>query len=277
MPGTDSGPAGESARPGLPALPELRALADIPDLPTLEPVSRRPPPGGARRVWMASTVVSVHDETSRMKVFRLRLPEAHPHVPGQHVSIRLMAPDGYTAKRSYSICSAPGDGTEIEILVDRLEDGEVSVHLHDALQVGDELDVRAPMGGWFVWKGQQPALLVGGGSGIAPLVAMLRYSRLASTAPVHLVASVRTLADLPFRAELESSEEVTIVLTREAPDDWPIPAGRLSDTVLKPLIRAGATAYVCGSHGFAERASQLLVGLGQPADAVRVERYGATS
>jgi ferredoxin-NADP reductase len=278
MPGTDPDPAAESAPgPGLPVLPELRALADIPDLPTLEAVSRRPPFGGARRVWMAATVVSVHDETPRMKVFRLRLPEAHPHVPGQHVSIRLVAPDGYTAKRSYSICSAPGDGTEIEILVDRLEDGEVSVHLHDVLQVGDELDVRAPMGGWFVWKGQQPALLIGGGSGIAPLVAMLRYSRLTSTAPVHLVASVRTLTDLPFRPELEGAEEVTVVLTREAPEDWPIPAGRLSDTVLKPLIRAGATAYVCGSNGFAEHASQLLVSVGQPAGAVRVERYGATS
>jgi ferredoxin-NADP reductase len=270
MPGTEPGR-------DLPALPELRALSDIPDLPTLAPVSRRPPPGGARRVWLSTTVVSVHDETPRMKAFRLRFPEPHPHVPGQHVSIRLVAPDGYTAKRSYSICSAPGDGTEIEILVDRLEDGEVSVHLHDALKAGDSLDVRAPMGGWFAWNGRAPALLVGGGSGIAPLVSMLRHSRLATTAPVHLVASVRTLADLPFRGELTDAHDVTIVLSREAPDGWPLPAGRLSADALKPLLVTGSTAYVCGSSGFAEHASQLLVGLGQPAASIRVERYGATS
>jgi ferredoxin-NADP reductase len=193
------------------------------------------------------------------------------------VSVRLTAPDGYTASRSYSICSAPGDGTEIEILVDRLEDGEVSVHLHDALRPGDPLEVRAPIGGWFVWNGHQPALLVGGGSGIAPLVSMLRHARSATTASAHLVASVRTLSDLPFRAELESGDDTTVVLTRQAPAGWPLPVGRLNGAVVQPLLIPGATAYVCGSNGFAEYASQLLAGVGQPLDAIRVERYGATS
>jgi ferredoxin-NADP reductase len=228
-------------------------------------------------MWMSATVVSITTETPRMKAFRLRLPEPHVHAPGQHVSVRLTAPDGYTASRSYSICSAPGDGTEIEILVDRLEDGEVSVHLHDALRPGDTLEVRAPIGGWFVWNGQRPALLVGGGSGIAPLVSMLRHARAATTAPARLVASVRTLTDLPFRAELEAGNDTTVVLTRQAPADWPAPVGRLGAAVLQPLLIPGATAYVCGSHGFAEHASQLLVSAGQPPDAVRVERYGATS
>lgn len=249
---------------------------DLPTLPTLGPVSRRPPPGGARRVWMQATVLSVHDETPRMKSFRLTLPEPHLHVPGQHVSIRLVAPDVYVAKRSYSISSAPGDGTEIEILVDRLEDGEVSVHLHDALRPGDPLDVRAPLGGWFVWNGHRPGLFVGGGSGIAPLVAMLRHSRSTSTAPAHLVASVRTIADLPFRQELEGAD-TTVVLTREVPPGWPSTAGRLSAAVVEPLVVPDGTAYVCGSSGFAEYASQLLVSVGQPTDSIRVERYGATS
>jgi ferredoxin-NADP reductase len=225
---------------------------------------------------MQATLLSVHDETPRMKSFRLKLPEPHLHVPGQHVSIRLVAPDGYVAKRSYSISSPPGDGTEIEILVDRLEDGEVSVHLHDALRPGDSLEVRAPLGGWFVWNGHRPALFVGGGSGIAPLVAMLRHSRVTTTAPAHLVASVRTIADLPFRSELQGPD-TTVVLSREAPPGWPVAAGRLSAAVLEPLVVPEGTAYVCGSSGFAEHASQLLVSVGQPADSIRVERYGATS
>ena len=225
---------------------------------------------------MQATLLSVHDETPRMKSFRLKLPEPHLHVPGQHVSIRLVAPDGYVAKRSYSISSPPGDGTEIEILVDRLEDGEVSVHLHDALRPGDSVEVRAPLGGWFVWNGHRPALFIGGGSGIPPLVAMLRPSRVTTTAPAHLVASVRTIADLPFRSELQGPD-TTVVLSREAPPGWPVAAGRLSAAVLEPLVVSEGTAYVCGSSGFAEHVSQLLVSVGQPADSIRVERYGATS
>jgi len=226
---------------------------------------------------MQATVLAVHQQTARMKSFQLRLPEPHLHVPGQHVSVRLTAPDGYTATRSYSICSTPTDGTEIEILVDRLEDGEVSVHLHDALRPGDELEVRAPVGGWFVWRGDTPALLVGGGSGVAPLVSMLRTSRRAATAPAQLVASVRGLDHLPFRDELLNHADTTVVLSRQAPDDWPVPAGRLVAAHLQGRLTPGCTAYVCGSSDFAEHASRLLVDLGQPTADIRVERYGATA
>jgi ferredoxin-NADP reductase len=250
-------------------------VTDLPPLPTLGQTFRRPPPGGARRIWMRTTVLEIVQETPRMRSIRLRLPEAHRHTPGQHVAVRLVADDGYTASRDYSIASAPGDGTEYELLVERLDDGEVSTFLHDGLRVGDELEVRSPGGGWFVWNGRHPALLVGGGSGVAPLMSMLRHARSTATASAHLVVSVRTLTDLPYRDELLGHDDVTVVLTREAPDGWPLPPGRLAAQVLEPLLAETSTAYVCGSNGFAEHASQLLVALGQPTGSVRVERFGS--
>jgi ferredoxin-NADP reductase len=217
-----------------------------------------------------------------MKTFRLRCRTPMLHVAGQHVVVRLTAPDGYTASRSYSIASAPGDGSELEIMVERLDDGEVSTYLHDQLVVGDELEIRGAFGGWFVWNGREPAFLVGGGSGVVPLMAMLRHARALAAQPdrspvpdVRLVVSVRSPEELPFRDEYGA--ESTIVYTRSAPPGWPRPPGRLDAATLEPLLMTGATAYVCGSAGFAEHASQLLVDVGQPRDAVRVERYGPTS
>jgi ferredoxin-NADP reductase len=257
-------------------------LADLPPLPQIGEVRRRPPPGGARRRWQFTRVVEVRRETSRMKTFRLRCDPPLPHVPGQHVVVRLTASDGYEASRSYSIASAPGDGSEIELLVERLDDGEVSMYLHDGLQVGDELEIRGAFGGWFVWNGSSPALLVGGGSGVAPLMSMLRQARnLAagnggSAAPkVRLVESVRAPDELPFAGEY--GPESTILYTRAVPPGWPRPAGRISAADLEPALIPGATAYVCGSAGFADAASQLLVDLGQPVHDIRVERYGPTS
>jgi ferredoxin-NADP reductase len=245
-------------------------------------VSRRPPPGGARREWQFATVLQIRVEAARMKTFRLRCSPPMLHVAGQHVVVRLTAPDGYVASRSYSIASAPGDGSEIELMVERLDDGEVSTYLHDQLAVGDPLEIRGAFGGWFVWNGSTQALLVGGGSGVVPLMAMLRYARkLASQAgrsqvpTVRLVESVRAPDDLPFGSEY--GDESTIVYTRSAPPQWPRPVGRLDAATLEPLLIPGATAYVCGSAGFAEHASQLLVNIGQPVNAIRVERYGPTS
>ena len=128
-------------------------------------------------VWHTATVVAVHDETSRTKTLRLRLDAPSGHQAGQHYVVRLTAPDGYTASRSYSVASPPDGGNEIELTVERLDDGEVSTFLHDVLEVGDELDVRGPIGGYFVWDATTPALLLGGGSGLVPLMAMLRLAR----------------------------------------------------------------------------------------------------
>jgi ferredoxin-NADP reductase len=263
-------------------LPPLPTLSDLPPLPTIGPVSRRPPPGGTRREWQQATVLEIRRETPRMKTFRLGCDPPLLHTPGQHVVVRLTAPDGYSASRSYSIASAPTDGSEIELMVELLEGGEVSTYLHDGLSVGDDLEIRGAFGGWFVWNGSTPALLVGGGSGVVPLMAMLRHARALAARPgrpsapeVRLVVSVRSADDLPFAGEYH--DETTVVYTRQAPDGYPRAVGRLDAATLEPRLIPGATAYVCGSAGFAEAASQLLVEVGQPLDAVRVERYGPTS
>jgi len=250
--------------------------ASLPPLPQIGPVSRRPPAGGPKQSWQQARVDSIVPQTARMTAFGLFLPEGRVHVPGQHIVVRLTAPDGYSAQRSYSIASAPTDGHHVELLVERLDDGEVSGYLHAEVRVGDWLQVRGPFGGWFVWNGRSPALLVGGGSGVAPLVSMLRYHRVTDPAvPLHLVVSVRSPADLPYPAEYTA--RTTVVYTRRAPDGADRPAGRLDAGTLRPLLIPGATAYVCGSGGFAESTSQLLVDLGMPAADIRVERYGATS
>jgi ferredoxin-NADP reductase len=265
-----------------PAEPETDGPPDLPALPQIGDVRRRPPPGGARRQWQFSKVVEIRRETDRMKTFRLRCDPPMLHVPGQHVVVRLTAPDGYQASRSYSIASAPGDGTEIELMVERLDDGEVSMYMHDGLQVGDDLEVRGAFGGWFVWNGGGPALLVGGGSGVVPLMSMLRHARdraareATGTVPeVRLVVSVRAPEELPFADEY--GPESTILYSRAAPPDWPRPVGRISAADLAPALIPGSTAYVCGSAAFAEAASQLLVDLGHPVRDVRVERYGPTA
>ena len=257
-------------------VPALPALPDVPRLPQIGPVTRRPPTGGPRQQWQQATVESIVRQTERMTAFGLLLPAGRPHVPGQHMVVRLTAPDGYRAQRSYSIASAPADGSRIELLVERLHDGEVSGYLHDEVRVGDPLEVRGPFGGWFVWNGRSPALLVGGGSGVVPLMSMLRYRRAAAlSVGLHLVVSVRAPEDLPYATEL--GPETTVVYTRRAPAGTARPPGRLDAGTLRPLLIPGSTAYVCGSAGFAEAASQLLVELGMPVGDVRVERYGPTS
>jgi ferredoxin-NADP reductase len=252
--------------------------APLPPLPQIGAVTRRPPVDGTRREWMTATIASVRDETPRMRTYSLVLPQPITHTPGQHVTVRLRADDGYVATRSYSIASAPSDGRHLELMIERLEDGEVSTYLHDELRAGDPLEVRGPFGGWFVWSGRSPALLVGGGSGVVPLMAMLRHQRIAvPSVPVRLLVSVRTPDDLPFADELDGA---SVVYTRRRPSGWPRAAGRLTTDDLRPLVdglSADLTAYVCGSSGFAEAASQLLVELGIPAGSVRVERYGPTS
>jgi ferredoxin-NADP reductase len=234
-------------------------------------------PGGlstAPTAWQAATVVGIADETHRAKTFRLRPQAPAPHRAGQHYVVRLTAPDGYTASRSYSVASAPDGSGEIEITVERLEDGEVSTFLHDVVEVGDELEVRGPIGGWFVWDGMTPATLVGGGSGVVPLMAMLRLARRdGPDHPLRLVVSVRSPDELLYAGELPGPE-TTVVYTRRTPPGWPRPAGRLTLADLPP---PAPMAFVCGSSGFADAATALLMESGVPAAAIRVERFGPTA
>jgi len=226
--------------------------------------------------WQTATVVAIRPETARAKTFRLALERPSAHLAGQHYVVRLTAEDGYRASRSYSVASPPTTGTEIDLTVERLDEGEVSTFLHDELLVGDEIEVRGPIGGWFVWKGDQPALLVGGGSGLVPLMAMLRHARtIEHEDRLHLVVSVRSPDDLLYATELDPAEQ-TIVYTRTAPSGYAREPARISRADLEPHVHPDLEAYVCGSAGFADAAGQLLVDLGVPVHRIRVERFGPT-
>jgi ferredoxin-NADP reductase len=225
------------------------------------------PSGG----WRTATVTEVRHPLEDAVQLRLDVPDRVQHMAGQHYVVRLTAEDGYRAQRSYSVASPPGD-PQVELFVERLFEGEVSTFLADVVEPGDELEVRGPIGGWFVWDGERPALLVGGGTGVVPLVAMLRTAReLGRTDLLRTAVSTRTLAELPYADELVGAGAI-VVTTREP--HGVRPAGRLTAADLVPLCEPGQTAYVCGSAGFAEAASQLLVELGVPATDVRVERFG---
>lgn len=244
--------------------------------PAAGPSAPRPGP------WQAARVLDVRRETGRAATFRLALTEPMAWLAGQHVILRLTAPDGYRASRSYSVASAPhatgAPAAELDLTVERLDGGEVSAFLHDVVVAGDELELRGPIGGWFVWRGDAPALLVGGGSGVVPLASMLRLARRTGRSElVRLVVSARSPEDLYYATELPGPE-VTVAYTRSGPDGWPRPPGRLRPEDLAPALAAlpGATAYVCGSPAFADAATDLLTGLGQPADRIRVERFGPT-
>ena len=222
--------------------------------------------------WQDATVTSVTVETPRAKTFALTLAVPTTHLAGQHYIVRLTAPDGYTAQRSYSVASAPADPAHIELTVERLDGGEVSTFLHDEVRVGDQLEVRGPIGRWFVWDGATPATLIGGGSGVVPLMAMLRLARLNGTPElVRLVVSVRSPIDLYYASELPGPES-TIVYTRTATATRP--AGRLSVTDLEPALVDGSTVYICGSAGFADSASMVCLQAGVAPEGIRVERFG---
>lgn len=230
-------------------------------------------PDAPRGGWRTATVTRVRRPIPRSVELRLDVLDRIDHMAGQHYVVRLTAEDGYTAQRSYSVASAPDD-PEVELFVERLDDGEVSTYLADVVEPGDELEVRGPIGGWFVWDGETPALLVAGGYGVVPFVAMIRQAQqLGRLDLLRVAVSSRTLAELPYAEELMAAGAL-VVLTREAHGIRP--AGRLTAPDLLPLWEPGQTAYVCGSASFAEAASQLLVGMGFPPPQVRVERFGPT-
>jgi ferredoxin-NADP reductase len=237
----------------------------------LTPAAQRAP--GA---WQIATVASITPETPTVKSFRLDLPMWMPHLPGQHYDVRLTAPDGYRAQRSYSVASSPLDEGSIELTVDRLADGEVSPYFHDVLVEGDQVEVRGPFASYFVWRGEAPVLLVGGGSGVVPLMAILRHRRRTMPElPMRLVYSVRTAADVIYADELGG--DATITYTREPPDGWDGHTGRIDASLIAAAaIGADATAFVCGSNGFVESASTLLLESGYAPERVRTERFGPT-
>ena len=226
--------------------------------------------------WEPATVVAIGDETASAKTFRLRLSRPRAHLAGQHYILRLSAPDGYSAQRSYSVASAPDGSAEIELTIERLPGGEVSMFMHDEVRVGDELEVRGPIGRWFVWPGDIPALLIGGGSGIVPLMAMLRLARRQGVPDlVRLVVSVRTPQDLYYAKELPGPE-ATVIYTRAAPPHHPRPPGRITPDDLGRLQMPDATVYICGSSPFADAATDAATDVGVPVGKIRVERFGAT-
>jgi len=238
-----------------------------------------------RLTWQTATVHSLVDETASVRTISLSVPDWAGHRAGQHLDIRLTAEDGYRAERSYSIASAPGE--PVAITVERLDDGEVSPYLTEELRAGDEIELRGPIGGYFVWEpalsGPAPLLLLAGGSGVVPLRAMLRYrSRVGSSVPVRLLYSARSWSEVIYRAELGrlgDGVQVIYTLTREQPPGWTGYARRADQAMIAEVawpVAQAPLAYVCGPTNFVEAVAADLVALGYPAQQVRTERFGAT-
>jgi ferredoxin-NADP reductase len=244
----------------------------------------------ARLEWRVAKVVGTRDETPSTRTLVLEIPGWPGHRAGQHVDVRLVAEDGYQAQRSYSIASPP-ENSHVELTIECIKDAEVSPYLHDVLQIGDGVEVRGPIGGYFVWDVQQrgPLLLVAGGSGIVPLMAMLRHRAHFDAAeqarsPVHLLYSARTADDIIYREELATMAKsadvsVFITLTRDAPVDWTGYRRRIDRTMLDEVAwpaAQNARAFVCGPTPLVEAAANLLVDIGYDAKRIRTERFGPT-
>jgi len=239
-------------------------------------------------MWHVGKVIALHDETATARTIILEVPDWPGHVAGQHVDVRLTAADGYSAARSYSIASAPNVDCRIELTIERLPDGEVSPYLTQELTVGDPLELRGPLGGWFVWRANQTEAiqLIAGGSGIVPLMAMIRSRTSAGNpAPFRLLYSVREPAAVFYREELQalsgrdSADSVTYAYTRAAPKNWPRPPGRIDAALIESAAwtsNLAPTCYVCGPTSFVESAASLLIASGHSPDKIRTERFGPT-
>jgi ferredoxin-NADP reductase len=251
-------------------------------------VARAAVPG--RLNWRVATLADARDETATARTLVLDVPGWPGHLAGQHVDVRLTAEDGYSTQRSYSIASAP-DGTRLELTVQLIADGEVSPYLTEDLAPGDPLELRGPIGGWFAWRAAdpRPLLLLAGGSGVVPLMSMIRtHAQAGSQVPVRLIYSTRTPADVIYATELAervrvSPLTVTYLYTRASlsmTDDPPRSyAGRLNATVLAATAfppQANPAIFVCGPSGFVETASDLLVKAGHPPGTIKTERFGPT-
>lgn len=239
--------------------------------------------------WQISTVTAIRAETPEVSSFTLALPAWRPHRAGQHYDVRLTAADGYQAQRSYSIASPPSRTGEVDLTIERIADGEVSPYFHDTVEVGDRVEVRGPIGGYFVWEPALggPLLLVAGGSGVVPLMAMLRERASAQPKPAAvLVHSSRTFEDVIYRDELASLAaadpglRVIQTLTRSQPPGWAGYDRRIDRAMLTEAIAAAGGSplvYICGPTLLVEAAANGLVDLGVPPAQVRTERFGPTS
>lgn len=243
----------------------------------------------ARIQWQLGKVTTIIQETPRVKTFRLQLPQWIPHLPGQHYDLRLTAEDGYQAERSYSIASAPEQTGEIDLTIERIEDGEISSYLHEGVRVGDQLEVRGPIGGYFAWHdsmADRPLFLVGGGSGIVPLMAILRHrSILSATNPTRLLYSVRTPEDLIYGTELQNlarqdtSFELVLTFTRQAPPDWSGYHRRIDGSMVEQEIRPFSEqpiSFICGPTQLVESVANELAAIGFPPSVIYTERFGPT-
>jgi ferredoxin-NADP reductase len=238
-----------------------------------------------RLTWRAAQVVAVRDESATARTLVLDVPSWPGHLPGQHVDVRLTAADGYSTQRSYSVASAP-DGSRVELTVQRLDDGEVSPYLTQLLRPGDLVELRGPIGGWFVWRpgDTDPVLLLAGGSGVVPLMAMVRARvATASPTPMRLLYSTRTPETVLYGDELRRLAErdpqlnVALVYTRRAPAGWSGPVGRLDAAQLATLAWPPAAApacFVCGPTGFVEAVADLLIDQGYAPGRIKTERFG---
>lgn len=237
--------------------------------------------------WRVATVVALRDQSPTARSIYLDVPGWPGHAAGQHVDVRLTAPDGYTAVRSYSIASAV-DRDGVELTVEQLADGEVSPYLGSELVVGDLLEIRGPIGGWFVWRPDQrePIQLIAGGSGVVPLLAIARsHSAAGNQSPIRLLYSVREPTSVIHAAELEELASrddgliLTYAFTRSVPPGWNRPPGRVDAALLADCTWPAEllpTCYVCGPTGFVETVADLLVGAGHDPARVRTERFGPT-
>jgi ferredoxin-NADP reductase len=237
-------------------------------------------------VWRTATVRAIVDETAHARTLELDVPDWPGHLAGQHVDVRLTAEDGYQAQRSYSIASAP-EAARLALTVERIDDGEVSPYLCGELLVGDPLELRGPIGGPFTWRAEQdgPLLLLAGGSGLVPLMAMLRHREaIGSSVEAHLLVSSRAWDDLLYRDELarlapSTGLEISYTLTRERPEGWTGFARRVDAAMLQavaPPIAAQPRVYVCGPTPFVESVADALVGLGYDPGSIHAERFGPT-
>ena len=237
-------------------------------------------------IWRVAKVARVLRETARVRSLVLDCPDWPGHLAGQHVDIRLTAADGYQAQRSYSIASAPED-PQLMLTVERLDEGEVSPYLIDVLSTGDELELRGPIGGYFVWTSKEasPLLLIAGGSGVVPFRSILRHHAASgSQAAVRVLYSARSVADIIYREELTrfaaaAGVDVHFTLTREWPNEWTGYRRRVDLDLLREIAwspEQNATTYVCGPTGFVEAAANALVTLGYDASRIKTERFGPT-
>jgi len=238
--------------------------------------------------WQIASVKNIKPETAKVKSFTLALPDWMQHRAGQHYDIRLTAEDGYQAQRSYSIASEPERAGEVDLTIERIEDGEVSTYMHDVLLPGDRIEARGPIGGYFVWEASMsgPLMLIAGGSGVVPLMSMLRHRAAAGAQnPTCLLYSSRTFEDIIYYQELETlrsangGSQIFHTLTRSQPPDWKGYSRRIDQDMLKEVagpLGKSVQVFVCGPTLLVEAAANTLVKIGIPEDQIRTERFGPT-